>query len=324
MTLPDGTMAVRNRGSFDTSVASRALRPSARLRAQDCGGKDGQAGEGVHGDLADALRRDAVVEGGEAQRAEDVLAQHAADVAPRHPADDLAEDEAAGEGVVGEAAAGHAQRLRVAEDGEQALRIGEQPDVDLGVGDGRDAGAVGEELAEGDVLLAVLAELGEVLDDGVVEVQGAALVELVDDHGGHGLRRGEEVEEGVVAGGHARRVLRVARGVAAKVSDGAVEDDHAAAAHAERERRLEARLVELHRGVPDRLDGLRLEPRRARLHLGVGVAARHLSRREDPHVHREAALHVPSRSLSRSLNLSTLPVAFVGSASTRTTRRGTL
>ena len=83
----------------------------------------------------------------------------------------------------------------------------------------REAGVVGEAVADGDVLLAVGAELGHVMSDGIVDANLALLVEL---HYGRGsdevLGERGHVEDGVL--GH-----RLARGLQRAHAVGAVEDD---------------------------------------------------------------------------------------------------
>ena len=200
------------------------------------------------------------------------------------PADHLAEDEAAGERVIGEAAARHGQRLGRAQDGEDAGFVGEKIERDGHAVHGGDAGAVGEDLPEGDGLLPVRAELRDVLDDPVVEVQDAALVEEVDDHRGHRLGRGVEVEERVVADALLRRVLRGARRVPAEVTDRPVEHHLAPAPHAERDGRLKPRPVEADDRAPYGLDVLGREAGLVRRDLGAFVDARDFPRRKRAHV----------------------------------------
>ena len=86
---------------------------------------------------------------------------------------------------------------------------------------GREAGVVREALADGDVLLAVGSELGNVMRDGIVDADLALLVEL--HHGGGGdeiLGERGHVEDGVL--GH-----RFTRGHERALTVGAMEDDMA-------------------------------------------------------------------------------------------------
>ena len=84
---------------------------------------------------------------------------------------------------------------------------------------GREAGVVGEALADGDVLLAVGAEFGDVVRDGIVDADLALLVELHHRGGGDEIlgERGH-VEDGVL--GH-----RFLRGHQRAHAVGAMEDD---------------------------------------------------------------------------------------------------
>ncbi len=84
---------------------------------------------------------------------------------------------------------------------------------------GREAGVVGEALADGDVLLAIGGELGEVVGDGIVDADFSLLVELHDGGGGNEVlgERGH-VEDGVLGHG-------LARGHERALAVNAMEDD---------------------------------------------------------------------------------------------------
>ena len=87
---------------------------------------------------------------------------------------------------------------------------------------GGKAAVVGEQLANGDVLLAVGGEVGKVLGDGIVGTEFALLVELHDGGRGHeGLGERRHVEDGVEGHGLLRGFKR-ARTVAMAIDDLAV------------------------------------------------------------------------------------------------------
>src|SRR5688572_11228912 len=94
-------------------------------------------------------------------------------------------------------------------------------------GEVRNPSPMGQDVADGDALLAVPRVLRDVLADGVAEVEKASLDQDVDHHGRHGLGRRENHERGVRRGGDLLRVGPVLRTVAPGVPDGTVED-HAA------------------------------------------------------------------------------------------------
>jgi hypothetical protein len=91
---------------------------------------------------------------------------------------------------------------------------------------------VGEDLADGDLLLAVPRVLGDVVRHPVLDAEDAPFLEHVDDEGGDRLRGGVDAEGGVEPDQLLRRVLGIARPVAAGVADRPVEDHGPVAAHA--------------------------------------------------------------------------------------------
>jgi hypothetical protein len=191
-----------------------------------------------------------------------------------HPPHDLAEDEAAGDGVVGELAARAPDDRHLAEDAQDLLGAVEKIEVEGADREVRQPGAVGEDVAERDPLLAAQAELGDVLADGVVEAQQVPLVEEVDDHRGHGLGGGEEAEGGVGRRGRRGEVGRVVGAVACRVADRAVDQDLPVVAHAERDRGMDAAPVEILDGAPDARDRGGVDAGVARVDLGAGADGR--------------------------------------------------
>jgi hypothetical protein len=103
----------------------------------------------------------------------------------------------------------------------------------------------------------------------------------MDQHRGHRLRSGEEVERRLRRGRNELDARRLARAIATRVTNRAIEDHFSAAANAETERRVKARLVEVDDGRPNRLDRLRAKSNRERLDLGW-VTGSHLVGLEDP------------------------------------------
>ena len=158
---------------------------------------------------------------------------------------------------------------------------------------GRNAGAMREHVPDGDEILAVAAELGDVVGDAILDVQRVHLVELQYEEGGDGLRGGVEDERGVESDRRLRRLWRIVGIVAAGVADGAMQHGLILAADADLQRRMEARAI--HRldrtpealdVVPGQVDGARfdlLAPRSDRLEI-VGDVAESAERTEGlPH-----------------------------------------
>ena len=136
----------------------------------------------------------------EAERRGDLFGEVAAEAAMRgiDPAHEFALVEAEADRVVGLPLAGLPGRALPRHDSREAIEVGDDVAVDRLV-EGEQAGLVGEQLADGDALLAGLSELGPVRADALVVVEPAAgvgerhhhrrqaLGRRVDDH--HGVRR---------------------------------------------------------------------------------------------------------------------------------------
>ena len=103
--------------------------------------------------------------------------------------------------------------------------------VGVAAADVRQAGAVREHVADGDALLAAAGELRDVLAHAIIDVDLAAVVEQVDQHRRHGLRRREDADRRLGPGEGLGRVRRVVREVAVRVADGAVQHRVAVAAY---------------------------------------------------------------------------------------------
>ena len=94
----------------------------------------------------------------------------------------------------------------------------------------RDTGAVREDLANGDVLLAVPFEARNVIRHAVIDIEVAELGELVNQHPGDCFCAREEVDRCVDA--HRHRVNTAAAGlIAPRMPDGAIQHDASAVQH---------------------------------------------------------------------------------------------
>jgi hypothetical protein len=153
--------------------------------------------------------------------------------------------------VIGEPPARGPGRLRVAENLDDPLRVGEVVELHLIGRHVRQAGAVGQ----------------DVLDRDPIDVQEVPLVHEMNDHGGHGLG-GREQAEGRIGGGELlRSVFGVRRAVAGDVPDGAIDDHLAAPADAELHSRFHHPAVESLYRLPDAFDPLRRHADAARIDL---------------------------------------------------------
>ena len=121
-------------------------------------------------------------------------------------------------------------------------------------------------MLDGDGLLAVGGVLGDVLAHAVADVQQPALVEQVGHDGGHRLGCRVDHERRLGRGRRARRVLAVRRPVAACMANRSVEHDLTVAAHAQRDRGIEATAVEALHPAPDAFDAVSRHAQR--LHVG--------------------------------------------------------
>ena len=156
--------------------------------------------------------------------------------------------------VVGEQLPGARAGLGRAQHLQHERPVAEAVEIE---GVGRQVGhprAVAEQLLDRDGLLAVDGVLGDVLAHAVVDVQQPALLEQVGHDGGHHLGCREDHKRRLRRGQRARRVLAVRRPIAACMANGAVEHDLTVAAHAQRDRGIEAAAVEALHQRPDALD----------------------------------------------------------------------
>ena len=156
--------------------------------------------------------------------------------------------------MVGEHLPGAARGLRVADDLADAVEVAGHVEVQgLGRQVGH-AGAVREDVGDGDRVLPVPGVLGDVLADAVAEVDRALAVEDVGDGRRNRLRGRVDGERRLRPRRDTHGVVRVAGAVATLVADRTIEDHGALAAHADRDRRMYPAAVQpLDRG-PDRLD----------------------------------------------------------------------
>jgi hypothetical protein len=89
--------------------------------------------------------------------------------------DDLAEDEAAGDRVIGEHPAGLRERPRLDDRVDEQVAVAHVGEIENLAGEVGDPGAMGEDVTDRDLLLAVAAVLGDVLADRSVDLEQAAL-----------------------------------------------------------------------------------------------------------------------------------------------------
>ena len=216
-------------GEFDQTVQSDAEGPAQQIRQRWRGRR---AGDVVDGDLVDVLGRDAVVGPAEPQRIEELLGEHLSDVLAGGGVHDLAEDESAGDRVIGEIAAGLRERRGVDQDVGHVLAVAEVVEIECAARKVRHPGAVIEDVADGDLVLTVLLVAGDVVGDGIVDAEHAPFGEFVNDEGGDGFRCGVDTERGVDGRVLPLGVLAVLRTVAVGVSDRPVEDHRAVASDA--------------------------------------------------------------------------------------------
>ena len=111
-----------------------------------------------------------------------------------------------------------------------------------------------EHVPQRDPLLAVVAELGDVFADPVLQVQDALLVELVDHHGGDRLGGRVDAEGGLEGRQHLGRVGVVVGRVARGVPQRAVQHHPSASPDADLKGGVEAGPVEILRAPPHRVD----------------------------------------------------------------------
>jgi hypothetical protein len=134
--LAAGTIAVRKRGSLEMRVTSSGWRPSARHHGRQRR-QDRRAGGVGAAHAVDVLLRHAVVAPAEAERVQDLLGHHRPDVLAGDPVDDLADDEAARDGVVAQKLARPRARLGVAQRLQQQVAVADVVEVEHVAGEVR-------------------------------------------------------------------------------------------------------------------------------------------------------------------------------------------
>ena len=122
----------------------------------------------------------------------------------------------------------------------------------------------------------------------VVEADEILLVEEMDHHRRDGLRRRQRTERRIRRADDLRRVGRIPRPVAAHVTDRAVEEHGAVAAHAQADGRVDAAAIEAPYRFPDAIAGLGRHAHLGRRDLGLppdagdGVQIRGHARAREP------------------------------------------
>jgi len=157
------------------------------------------------------------------ERLEDVLVDVDFEVVAAESFDDLAEEDVAEVGIT-PAAAGRESDVGVGKHGGNLAPLGGLEGLPVAVGGVvavprpggvAEAGAVGEQMANGDgvngtVSRVHLAQLGDVLHGRIVEGEQAAVAQLENGDGGHGLGDGGPVVGGVGVDGARGLLLRLA------------------------------------------------------------------------------------------------------------------
>ncbi len=213
---------------------------------------------------------EAVVVPPKAERLGDLPRQEVPDADAGDPAHDLAQHEAAGDGVVGEPATGARGRRRVAEQPHHLLLVQQQLDRGVGLGDGGQARAVGEQVPDRHPLLAAHPELRDVLGDAIVDMHQPAVVEQVHQHRRDRLRGRVDAERRPGRRQH-RRHAPIRGRVPRAVADGAVQDHLAAPPDAERDGGVGAGSVEPLDPAPDPIQGAGAHAHVGRGGLGAAV-----------------------------------------------------
>ena len=176
--------------------------------------------------------------------------------------------------MVRELPAGAAGRTLARDDGDDGVRVLQVLEAEDLRREVLDAGAVDQDVADRDPLLPVGAELGDVLADRVVQAEQVPLVEQVDHHRRHRLRRRQRDERRVGRQRDGAGIRRIAGTVAAGVPDGAVEEHLPVAADAEGERGMHAAPVEALGRFPDAIARRGVDAQLARRDLGFPADAR--------------------------------------------------
>ena len=105
------------------------------------------------------------------------------------------------------------------------------------------ASLMGQQVSNGGASLAVLAVLGQVAGDRVIQVQLPGFHQMMDHHGGHHLGGGKQADRGVR--GHDSLTLRV------RIADAAIQHNLAVATQAQADGRAHAAPVKLAGSPPD-------------------------------------------------------------------------
>ena len=165
----------------------------------------GEVGAGAVDERGDARLRGVVdthVDAVQSEGRADLVLDELVDGPSVRAPDDLAEDPAEGVGVVARAGPRLPEGLEGGNGVAHVVPVGHELGGDA-VGHLGDAGAVGERVADGGVLLAALGELGPPGGDGLVVGDDAAVHQHVDRGCGHALGARERREEGAAIDGAA-------------------------------------------------------------------------------------------------------------------------
>ena len=248
------SLCVRGAHHFRERHEQRAL-DDARQRKEHR-----RAGKRIHRSVALLRTRKTVTEVLHAQRLAQLPIERVLDRFAGHTLQDLGEDEAAGDRVVGHAAA--ARGGGCADHLDDAVPVLQQLHAPLRLRDlhRRKAAAMCEHVGDRCVALAGARELRNIVADACIEIDAALLGELVDQHGGHRFRGREQADRRLWRQQNLFGIRAVARAIAAGVTDRAVEHDDAVAAQAEPKARIGTGAVQRLQREPDLLGVVVAQP----------------------------------------------------------------
>ena len=220
--------------------------------------------------------RNAIGEVAHAHGLAQTLVQQDLNALPGYPAHHLAQHIAPGNRMIGNGAAIRLNRACIAQQLPDMALIPESVDGGI-LGQARDPPAMGEDLVDGDVLLAVTGELRAVKADRVQQVDETILRQHVHEQRGHRLGSREVAHRRIRGHGHPGAVLPVLGSVALGVAQRPVEQEVATMAKCDLYPGMGARPVQCLHPFPHGRHGLGSNTRIARslfkglVHLGYRV-----------------------------------------------------
>jgi len=194
--------------------------------------------------VAQTLIGQTVVEVRHTKRRCDFVLKEISDRFARYASNQFRKEKSAGDGMVRGNGAWRIRRFEIVDQLEDGRWVGKQIEVGDLLGRRRNAPAMRQQIANGDRVFAVRAELGNERGKRFIDVEQVPLREEVNEHRSDRLRTRKEIEGCAGRSEDPCHISRVARTVASRVADGAVQDDLSAATDADRKRRMEAGVVE--------------------------------------------------------------------------------